>query len=360
MHILLSQPVLLLMVLMFSAQSWGLEIASVYHEPKTFEPQKQQKVEIHFTLSTKAQVTVNIFDDRDYLVKKIPTSRAQGAQIVHWDGKDMAGHIVPAEAYRYTIEAKGASGEKAEYDTSDITGGITLKAKNIAWDKNKKVVSYQLPEPARAIIRIGIQNRGPLMKSLLEWSPRSAGFQEEAWDGMDASGVINLSTHPKLEISVDAYNLSDNSIIVGSTTSRTQYITNMSWGKTKRKVKHKRKKKMFAHVQQSAETRNDLDVKLVLAGEYKKNKTDLAIVSGIVPIRLEVSGKDQGRLLERGFEPIFFIDGIYMQENEMGFLPVTWQWDTRKVTEGEHFITGNIRSYEGNFGTATLKVYVKQ
>lgn len=349
----------LLFLSAFSVLCWGVEISGVYHEPELFEPLKQQKVEIHFTLSENAQVAVKIFDDRDYLIKKITSKRKKGAHKVSWDGKDMSKHNVPPEAYRYTIEATGSIGQRVEYDVSEITGGKTLSVKNISWDKEKKTVRYQLPEAARVIVRIGIQNRGPLMQSLLDWSPRNGGFHNEAWDGMDASDVVNLESHPKLDISVDAYSLSDNSIIVGPNSSKAQYIKELSWGKTRRKIKQIPGKKMYAHAQQPAESRGDLSVKLVLAGEYTKNKKGLAITSGIVPVRLEVAEKDQARLLERGFEPVFFLDGIYVHENEMGFLPVTWLFDTSKVAEGEHFVTGNIRSYEGNYGTATLKVYVK-
>ncbi|HFD31669.1 MAG TPA: hypothetical protein ENJ28_02985 [Gammaproteobacteria bacterium] len=345
--------------LVLSSQSFALDIASVYHEPKILHLQQDQKADIHFTLSNEAKITLKIFDDRDFLIKKITMQGSKGAQKISWDGKDMAGKIVPSEAYHYAIEAKGPAGETAEYDSTDITGGKTVRASNVAWDKDKSVIRYQLPKPARVIIRIGIQNRGPLMQSLLDWSPRDGGFNNEPWDGMDASGVINLASHPKLDISVDAYSLSDNSIIVGSSNSNIQFISNMTWTKEKRIVKQPHKKKMYAHSQQTPETRSDLDIKLVLANTPKEAKDGASVVKGFVPIRLEVSEKDQVRLLDRGFEPIFFLDGIYMHENEMGFLPVTWQWDTRKVKEGEHFITGNIRSYEGNFGSATLKVYVK-
>jgi hypothetical protein len=37
---------------------------------------------------------------------------------------------------------------------------------------------------------------------------------------------------------------------------------------------------------------------------------------------------------------------------------MTWLWDTSTVNEGEHYVTTNVRGYEGNFGTATLKVWV--
>ena len=45
-------------------------------------------------------------------------------------------------------------------------------------------------------------------------------------------------------------------------------------------------------------------------------------------------------------------------ENETGFLPMTWNWDTSNASPGIHYLTANLRGYEGNFGMATVKVRV--
>ena len=53
-------------------------------------------------------------------------------------------------------------------------------------------------------------------------------------------------------------------------------------------------------------------------------------------------------------------DGIFVFENETGFLPMTWNWDSTSVNPGTHYLTANLRGYEGNFGIATLKVDVER
>jgi len=352
---------LLAFILLWGVHTFAgaVQIGSVHHDPAYFLPKKDKQVEINFTLSADAKTNLNIYDDRDKLVWKTSRKLIKGTYTFSWNGKDASGKPVPAEAYRYTIEATNTQGEKTVYDTSDVTGGNSVQPQNVVWDKQKKVIRYQLTKPSRVIARLGLKNRGPLLKSVLDWVPRKAGFHEEKWDGMDASNVINLGSHPKLEVSMQAFSLSDNTIIVGPKQDKVEFIKNMSWTKDKRTITYKKPKRMFAHAQQPAETRGDLDIQLTLVGDYPKNKDGLPLVKGVISTRLEVKEQDRQRLLDRGFEPIFFLDGFYMHENEMGFLPVTWRWDTKSVTDGEHFITGNIRSYEGNFGTATLKVYVK-
>ena len=106
------------------------------------------------------------------------------------------------------------------------------------------------------------------------------------------------------------------------------------------------------------DTRGDITASLTLTGDYRKDAQGRWIVSGQVPLVVNVSDAERQRVLERRFESVFYIDGTYAHENELGYLPLTWVWDTTRINPGEHFITLNVRGYEGNFGAATLKVIV--
>ena len=68
--------------------------------------------------------------------------------------------------------------------------------------------------------------------------------------------------------------------------------------------------------------------------------------------------EDRTRILAERFETVFYLDGRYEFENEVGFLPATWVWDPEGANEGVHYLTGNLLGYEGHFGIATVKVYV--
>lgn len=114
---------------------------------------------------------------------------------------------------------------------------------------------------------------------------------------------------------------------------------------------------MYAHAQQPLEARSDIAVRLVLPPGLAKHPDGGSIVSeGRVPVRLEIDPKDLERALSRRFEPVFFVDGQFAFENEVGFVPMTWIWDASTVNDGEHFLTVNVRGYEGNFGIASVKV----
>jgi len=348
----------LLLVAYGNAQA--IDITQVYHQPEKFFPGKQEKAAIHFTLSEPADVTLKIYDDRDLMVReiKLPGLTA-GAHSANWDGTDNSGHRVPAEAYRYVLTARAKSGDHTVHDLSDYTGGQHFKIRDITWDKAGKRFKYSLKRPARVLIRVGLKNDGPLLVTVTNWMPRGAGTHYEAWDGMDVSDVIDLSGHPGMEIEARAYELSKNTVLVGHAEGTSKFV-DIKWPKQRREKQKQQKKRMIAAQQQSPETRGDYEANLVLPKGLALTKQGIPVVSGKIPIMLTVDQDKYAIALNRRAEPVFFVDGQLAFENEVGFLPTTWLLNTATLNEGEHYLSVNLRGYEGNFGLATIKVYVQR
>jgi len=345
---------------MLTGVAHALEITHVSHEPKMFKPGENKLLSINFTLSETSDVSVNIFDDRSLLIRKIVSEDlSKGRHQMKWDGKDQNGKAVPAEAYSYAISATDGNAT-VEHDFSDYTGTQQFRMENIKWNKKNKQFEYMLKKPSRVFIRIGLANNGPLLATVLNWVPRASGKHTEQWDGLDASGVLDLASHPKMIIDMQAYELSKNTFLVGPKIKKSNYLTTLPMGEQKRQIKYQHKKKMVAANQQAPQTRGDYLVQLKLPGNLKKNKQGVPVVSGIVPVVLDVNNDKYRQIaIDRRSEPVFFVDGQFAMENEVGFLPMTWRLDTTAMNEGEHFLTVNLRGYEGNFGIASRKIYVK-
>ena len=355
----------LLFVLVFvtgAAHAGALQIRDVQYDSGRFDPARQETVTIRFSLSEQAKVDLNLFDGRDLLVRSIHSDNvlASGTQRMVWDGNDQSGKPVPPGAYHYTLVATSPSGERVEHDLTDITGGQDLVVKGIHWDPDKGSIQYVLIENARVNIRIGMKDGGPLLRTLIDWVPRAGGARSEPWDGMDESGVLDLSKHPQLMIAVQAFSLSDNTLLVGPDIRENQLIEEMSWPVSKRVVKQEHDKRMYAHAQQPLEGRGDFGISLKLPHGVKRDKAGVPVVTGLVSVRLDVDARDRARALATRFEPVFFLDGVFVFENETGYLPMTWNWDTSAVNEGTHYLTANLRGYEGNFGMATVRVVVQK
>jgi len=347
--------VLIMACLTAPQETCALEIERVSHAPALFVPGEDRYAVISFSLSSKADVELKLFDDRDKLVRRIVRKGlAAGEHTIQWSGQDEAGHTVPAEAYRYTLTANMT----VEHDLSDLTGGETVRSK-IHWNVDKMQFEYTLDKPSRVLIRVGLENHGPLMATIRNWVPRQAGSHVEHWDGKDASGELDLSKHPKLVVSMRAYTLSQNTILVGPEPERVSFIDKMSWPVESRIVKRKPVKQMIAAQQQAAETRGDYLVHLNLPDGLKTGKQGVPIVTGQVPVVLDVDDRYRAIALNRRSETVFYVDGQFTFENEVGFLPTTWMLDTTHLNNGEHFLSVNLRGYEGNFGLATRKILVQ-
>jgi len=64
-------------------------------------------------------------------------------------------------------------------------------------------------------------------------------------------------------------------------------------------------------------------------------------------------------MLDQRFEVVYYVDFIFVREEELGYTPFTWVWNPVGVNKGVHYLTVMLRGYEGHFGTATQKVFVK-
>lgn len=338
----------------------SIRITQVRSDRLVFDPEKKETAAVSFRIDAEADVDLSIYDGRDRLVKLIEGGRLQpGEHTLSWNGLDSQGRPVPNEAYTYTVSADPRNGKRVIHDLTDLTGGEALKVEDVEWDAKAGVVRYRLDKPARVNIRFGLPDGGPYLRTLIDWVPRKAGTHAEAWDGLDASGVLPLANHPRLSTGVMAYTLPDNALLVGPAAEQVTFADLPEKGRRTRQVPAG-PKRMYHHSDQPLESRGDVATSLTIDGATRKDEQGRWIVSGRVPIRLNVSNEDRHRVLTRRFEPVFFIDGIFAFENEVGFLPMTWQWDTSTVNPGEHFVTVNVRGYDGNFGTATLKVWVER
>jgi hypothetical protein len=343
-----------------SVPAAALTIGEVRLDSIVFDPLKGERAVIRFQLDGPAMVEARVFDGRDLLMRTIEqSSSSPGDQSLEWDGKDEAGRPLPPEAYHFTLHA-AAEGAEAAFDVTDATGGEEIQAQNVTWDAATHRVSYRLAQTARVNIRIGLQDNGPLLRTLVDWVARPAGDNEESWDGWDSSHVLDLSHHPKLSVFVDAFALSANTIIIGPPRDAVALVESMTWGRHSReKSNEPQKKRMHYHSQQPIEERGDVAVNLVLPPGLPKDKDGLPEATGRVTLRLDVDDRDRDRVIQQRFEPVFFVDGTFAFENEVGYLPFSWIWDTATVNEGVHYVTVNVRGYEGNFGMQTLKVRVR-
>lgn len=337
----------------------GVTITGVGVEKLIFHPDSREKAAIHFVQSEPGRATVRVYDGQDLLVRELALgTRGSGYQEVEWDGLDEGGRPVPPEAYTYVIEVVTATGTGVVYDPADVTGGASVPVEDVLVDRSRGEILYVLERPARVRVRLGFDNDGPLLRTLIDWVPRPGGQRTEVWDGLDQSAVLTLQRHPRLQVAVDAFALPINTVIVGPLPDRSQVLPDLTGPLRRRSLPAVSQRRMYDASQQAYSDRGDLPVQISFPKSQRRTRAGLPLVSGITPVRIEVQKGQVARALATRFEPVFFVDGHFVFENEVGFTPMTWQWDTRGLMPGEHFVTVNLRGYDGNFGIATARVWL--
>lgn len=343
-----------------AAAAGALEITNVYHEPAVV-PAPGEEVVVHFRLSEPARVALEIYDGRDIRIRRVEAGEPleAGDHTLRWHGEDFAGRPVPPEAYTYAIEAvEQAGGDPVRWDLAPGTGGEAVPVESLTWDATAGAVRYRVSAPARVRIRAGLANDGPLLRTLVDWPPRAPGAHTEPWDGRDVSGHIDLSEHPQLALVGEAFALPRNTVLVTAAPSRVALIEDVPEPTVRRKEERKRRRRMFDYPSQDIAVRQDYPLRLEIVGAPRETEGGAAIVRGPVPIRLSVDPAQRAAILAERAEAVFFVDGRIAFENEVSFLPITWTWDPEGV-QGVHYITANLRGYEGHFGMQTLKLRVE-
>ena len=346
-------------IIAFGMALYSLNVYAIKIENVFYDHGSDHQVAVRFHLSERADVHLNIYDDRDYLIRQLSLgTKIEGDHVALWDLKDRADVSVPSEAYKFTVVAVNANGKRVVHDLSDITGTESVKLHDLHINKSTGDIEFILDRPSRVLIRAGLKGGGPLLVTLSNWVAFEAGQHKIPWNGLDASGIIDLKMHKKLYLDARAYSLSDNTIIVGPQGNATNLIDVSSWNIIKREVVLTKKKKMIAAYQQSITSRGDYVVSLKTMQGYPVEQ-GAAVVNGVVDIKLNIDKKNMATAINQRVEPVFYIDGKFAYENEVGFYPMTWKLDTRNLNEGEHYLTVNLRGYEGNFGIASTRVIVR-
>ena len=346
--------------LLTSSAAHSLVLNPVVSDQRSFDPVAGEEVQIRFRIDAPAQIRLEIWDLRDRRVRELRSEGElpAGEHALPWDGRDEKGRTVPPGAYHYTMEASGGDGSVVRHDPTDSSGGDEVRVAHLRWDPETARVHYVAPADCIVSVRAGLGGGGPFLRTIVDWAARPGGRHAEPWDGQDASAVLDLRRHPKLDISVQAISLPTNTVFVSpQARASSQGWIDFEEEPPQRPAAREKRPGWFAV--QAPHSRRDVPIVLSLVDEEGKPLDGQSPVAGPVRVQLEVpDAAERERLLAERFEVVFFVDGLFRFENEVGFLPTSWRWDTSAIAPGVHYVTANLLGYRGNFGTATIALDV--
>lgn len=349
-------------IIAYSQTNVLLRITDISLDKKTFSPDKDPGVKIAYQLSKDAFVTVKLYNDRDIRIRTLikNVSASAGSHSAVWDGKNDKGELLPSGFYIYTIEAECEGGEKTRYDPADETGGILLTVRKSFLDMEKGEISYIMPKAGMVRIRAGIKD-GPHLRTITDWHPREGGRIIENWDGKDKSGLIDLFRVPEREVYVFAYSLPDNCVILksGLTDKGNAFVSEtLPEYRPKKKIDPNLKYKHALHEKSLC---HEPEFEVAFPKTLSQTADGTPVLSGNepVPVKVTISERDRHHLESARFEVMFFVDTVFIFEDEEGFTPFTYMWNTKGLSPGEHVLTVNIMSYDDHCGVESRKVIIR-
>ena len=331
----------------------ALTIEQVAVEPKTLDLTKQMETSLRYSLPKSATVSIELFDENGQLVRQLAIGRQEaGAQTARWDGRDGRGNPVPIGVYRYVIRAHGQDRQEWIYDPWQEMGGEELEVRDFTWDPHIDTFHWIMPKAGRARLRIGMEGF-PHLRTLLDWEPMEAGEQILSWDGLDTSGLIRLKDHPQLAIKLAAFTLPPNTIIVRG---KNLGVPSAPSPKGARALPEGRS--LYLHASHPRSTCREVGLRI----EFPQARPDAEgrpILRGKVPVRVTLDPTDATRMVNERFELAVFEDLTVIFEEEEGLNPFTFEWDTGRLTPGQHLLTVNLLGHDDHFGVETRAVWIE-
>jgi flagellar hook assembly protein FlgD len=202
----------------------------VYTSSPTLNPYVGETVVIYYKLESQANLTLNIYNDNNTLVRTMVTNelRESGFQTETWDGKDNSGLVVPDGFYYFTKTCNVDGQMVWQYDPSHTDGtdiSKTLVLSISKFDaKNNVMCTLDLDIPELVYIYTRIRpgrwahDDSDTIRLLKYHEPFAGGHAQFYWDGRDESG--DLVPHGSYFIGVWGYRPNINSIMVIGGTPR--------------------------------------------------------------------------------------------------------------------------------------------
>jgi hypothetical protein len=302
-----------------SGQAGGGSIFNVSVSGSSFNPSRGETVTLSYSLSNPATVVVKVFDPDGELVRVVADQARQvaGAQKVTWDGRDTDGRTVPNEAYFFTIEARAANGGETVYDPVTFSGGEPFDLGKAQVSREAGTLTYRLSQPSRVLLRIGV--------------PGSA---------LPETSVITIGN------------------------SATDYRTYKAPLGGKRASKPVRPmangRKLSPQFMSRTATFRDFKIAIAFPEIDKGNAQTIPTLRDKVLVRIDIPAADREVIAGRQYEIILFADTTYFAEEERGYVPFNFPWELGRLPPGEHVLTVNIVTFEGQIGIGSRRIRVSR
>jgi hypothetical protein len=337
----------------------------------SFNPSRNETLPIVVLLPPHDKAEVSLHEDHGLMVRSLfRGSSPQDSLALLWDGRDDSGEVLPDEAYYVKVTCiKGR--DTVILDPPTFSGGEMFSIGQAAFDPERGTLQYTLPRDARIIIRAG-ELKGLLLKNIVHLAPRTKGEVLEYWNGKDSDNLLSVKQLTNWQAVIAGISLPNHTVVTYGN-EKAGYEDYFSRRLSNREFRGPRTKfsgKFQTFLQKTGrEVGNHFTLPLSqnhapLVSARFPNAPDtlpekVPLLRGTQRVEIDIDQSDKLFPREQQFEIMFYVDGKLVAEDEVGYIPYNWVWNSAEVSEGEHIISVNLASFKDQIGTKSLKVMVR-
>jgi len=332
------------------------------YKTNEFSPALKQTFEIPFELKEDSTVKIDLYTPDNNLIRSLESKLLKkGAHHLLWDGKDKNGTVLPDEAYNIVVTA--SNDKNTQSIDNRKSGGVVLKNLNTKVDKAGNI-SYILSSPARVLVRAGVEN-GPMLRMISNWVPKNNGKVRQRWNMRDADDLVDISTL-EFGVTVSAFSLPQYAIITTNNTKIDYYTyfksRNLSCNEVSQEKRIlKRGEDAISKHYYSCRIK-DRDPRLFLdIPNALKNKQNISLLENgkATIVKVSIHPEDEAVLEKAKYEISFFVDFKFTSEEELGYMPINWNFNPNAISKGKHILTVNVSSFTGQIGLKNYEFELK-
>jgi hypothetical protein len=210
------------------------------------------------------------------------------------------------------------------------------------------------------LLRAGIPGSA-LLKTIVDWEPRSAGEVTEYWNGKDEDGLINVWGLKNYTMILTYLTLPDASVIAFGNDQYTYlaYKSRLAGSRPKKEDRPMANaRRISPHFFKPRRTDRAFKVRLTFPELDKTGSDGVPAVKDRVLLRVEVPDGEREVLQGQQYEIILFADAVFHAEEERGYLPFNYPWELKNLPAGEHVLTVNIITFGDQIGVGSRKIRV--
>jgi len=204
-----------------------------------------------------------------------------------------------------------------------------------------------------------------MLRVISNWTPKNKGKVRQRWNMRDSDNLIDVSTL-EYGISVSAFTLPEYAIIT-TNNKELEYLNYFKQQKftcntlpQEKQILKRGNEGISKHFYTCRIQDRDPRITLTLP-KAKKNDQNITILENgkRTLVKVTMHPEDEAILEKAKYEVSFFVDYQFKSEEELGYMPLSWNYTPNGLTKGEHVLTVNISSFSGQVGLKSYKFIVK-